>query len=68
MMHVEYHKGYPCVYKPILCQEGYCSDCAVYLEKSRGRAWVNEETDMVDLSKVKRAKFAVSAHEPAVVV
>ena len=32
-MYQEYHKGYPCVYKPILCQKGYCSGCAIYIEK-----------------------------------
>ncbi len=27
------HKGEACLYKKILlCQEGYCSECAVYLE------------------------------------
>jgi len=66
-MCVEYHKGYPCVYKPILCQEGYCSDCAVYLEKSRGRAWVDEEIDVGNPNKVTRAKSAVSPREAAVV-
>ena len=24
------HKGTECQYKPILCQEGYCSDCQIY--------------------------------------
>lgn len=67
-MHVEYHKGYPCVYSPILCQEGYCSDCAVYLEKSWGMAWVNEETGVENPSKAKRAELPVSYHEPTVVV
>ena len=28
----EYHKGQPCVYKPILCQEGYCSECDIYYQ------------------------------------
>mgnify|MGYP001613864142 CR=1 FL=1 len=23
-------KGRACPYKPILCQEGYCSECAIY--------------------------------------
>ncbi len=31
MLNLEYHKGEPCVYKAVLCQEGYCSECAIYL-------------------------------------
>ena len=27
-----YHKGSMCFCKPILCQEGWCSDCAIYRE------------------------------------
>ena len=27
------HKGSTCFYKPILCQEGWCSDCFIYREK-----------------------------------
>ena len=45
-MNMEYHKGYPCVYKPILCQEGFCSNCAVYFEKSKGKACVIEKTSV----------------------
>ncbi len=30
---VEYHKGSPCIYEPaVLCQEGYCIRCMIYLE------------------------------------
>ena len=25
-------KGRPCPFKPILCQEGYCQDCQIYLD------------------------------------
>ncbi len=29
---LEYHKGEPCPYQTgTLCQEGYCTDCAIYL-------------------------------------
>jgi hypothetical protein len=30
MINPEYHKGAACTVKPILCQEGYCSECSVY--------------------------------------
>ncbi len=34
MLDVENHKGQPCVVKPLLCQEGFCSECFIYLEKT----------------------------------
>ena len=64
-MNMNYHKGYPCVYKAILCQEGYCSDCAIYLEKSQG--WVNEETTVKNLRKTKRLKSIAHSREVAMV-
>ena len=29
---IEYHKGEFCAHKPVWCQEGYCSQCAIYVE------------------------------------
>jgi DNA-binding CsgD family transcriptional regulator len=29
-----YHKGSACSYKPILCQEGWCSECSICREKA----------------------------------
>jgi hypothetical protein len=34
MINIEFHKGSPCVYKAILCQEGWCSECAIYQRRS----------------------------------
>jgi len=31
MVNVEYHKGQTCSYKGITCQEGYCSECLIYV-------------------------------------
>ncbi len=33
MINLEYHKGSFCVYSTIFCQEGYCSECGIYLRK-----------------------------------
>lgn len=66
-MNLEYHKGSPCVYKAILCQEGYCSDCGIYLEKSWGWDWVNEETWAKNTKKIKRSKSMAFSDELAVV-
>ena len=34
MLNLEYHKGQLCAYKPLLCQEGFCSECIIYVERS----------------------------------
>jgi CheY-like chemotaxis protein len=34
MINLEYHKGHICIYQPILCQEGWCSGCAIYQDRS----------------------------------
>ena len=31
---IENHKGQPCWIKPITCQEGYCSECQIYLDRT----------------------------------
>jgi hypothetical protein len=33
MPNMGYFKGQTCMLKPILCQEGFCSNCFIYLEK-----------------------------------
>lgn len=33
MTNQEYHKGESCLFSSVLCQEGYCSGCMIYLEK-----------------------------------
>jgi hypothetical protein len=32
MQNLEYHKGQICNFKPIMCQEGFCSECLIYQE------------------------------------
>jgi hypothetical protein len=34
MINLEYHKGQPCVNKPLMCQEGICSGCMINLGQS----------------------------------
>jgi ferredoxin len=34
MVIAECHKGSFCIYTPKFCQEGYCSGCEIYLDKS----------------------------------
>lgn len=63
-MYQGYNKGYPCVYKPILCQEGYCSGCAIHLEKSTG--WKLPDGDD-NPAQVRSHRLIVSKRELAVV-
>lgn len=32
MQSLKYRKGQPCRVKPILCEEGFCSECNINLE------------------------------------
>ena len=32
MLNLEYHKGSFCGYTTVFCQEGYCSECEIYLK------------------------------------
>jgi hypothetical protein len=34
MPNLEYHKGQPCLFSPLPCQEGFCSECIICLEQS----------------------------------
>ena len=38
-MDISFHKGETCVHRLILCQEGYCSDCAIHLVESKDWGW-----------------------------
>jgi hypothetical protein len=29
MVAIQYHKGQPCVYSSVFCQEGFCSECEI---------------------------------------
>jgi hypothetical protein len=42
MVNLEYHKGSFCVYTPIFCQEGYCSECEINYKKSSMPSLVNQ--------------------------
>jgi hypothetical protein len=33
MVNLLYNKGNPCVYSPLLCQEGVCSGCMILLKR-----------------------------------
>jgi hypothetical protein len=41
MLNTQYHKGRRCMHEVILCQEGYCSECIIYLNHA---SYKNPET------------------------
>jgi hypothetical protein len=32
MLPISNNKGLPCPFKPIICQEGFCKECQIYLD------------------------------------
>ena len=58
-MYLGYHKGHPCIYKPILCQEGYCSECNVYYQSLLHSESVREDTADKNLRKIKTKELVV---------
>lgn len=36
------NKGLPCPFKQALCQEGYCSECQIYLDWQKWKALAKE--------------------------
>ena len=64
-MNPQYHKGYPCVHTAILCQEGYCCNCGIYLYKSH--YWTNEKTSMKNKGKTKISESVAHSRELAIV-
>jgi hypothetical protein len=50
MIEVQNHKGQKCIYEKMLCQEGYCSECAVCLKRISAILTNNLEKEIVSHS------------------
>jgi hypothetical protein len=59
MMYTEYHKGQLCIHRFILCQEGFCSECAIHQQYQRREIPVEEEIDSRKLVKARRKEHLV---------
>lgn len=44
---MQFHKGEFCLWKPVICQEGYCDNCYIK-EKTRDREITGEESKGMD--------------------
>jgi hypothetical protein len=58
-MYPEYHKGQLCIHKFILCQEGFCSECAIHYQYQQHNKPVDEELDPKKLVKARRKEELV---------
>jgi ferredoxin len=52
---LQYHKGSFCVYKSIFCQEGYCSNCEVYLRESYAAKTTGDHDGWRNVRKLQAA-------------
>ena len=59
-MCMDFHKGMPCVYKPILCQEGYCSECSVFHDSLQHSGLMNEHINAENLVELKTKELISS--------
>jgi len=50
-------KGKTCPYKPILCQEGFCQDCQIYLDRQLGKYDRQTQKQLDDLVAMRSASW-----------
>jgi hypothetical protein len=55
MVNFEYHKGQCCSYKDITCQEGYCSECLIYVNFKLCMESLYLRGNNLHINKVKKA-------------
>ena len=51
----QYHKGSFCIYKPMFCQEGYCSECEIYLHRPDVAKSTGHRDGVRDFRKLQEA-------------
>ena len=66
-MNLQYHKGQFCPYKPVFCQEGYCSECAIYCQNSLGGVLLHRDENMKMLEKMEGREALVPSKELSMV-
>ena len=62
-MNLEYHKGQFCPYKSVFCQEGYCSECAIYYQNSLGGTLLHLDENMKTSGKAEGRESLVLSKE-----
>jgi hypothetical protein len=59
-MDTEYHKGQLCIYKFMLCQEGFCSRCAILHEHQKNKISIDVDLYTKKLVNAKRKELVPS--------
>ena len=60
-MFAEYHKGQLCTYKFLLCQEGFCSECAIASQSQPDRKLKDRELNSGRLIKANSTPQLVAS-------
>ncbi len=62
MINLQYHKGQRCAYSSVFCQEGYCSECQVYLNWTSNTEILSQEGNKPLYSKIaiKEPELAIN--------
>ena len=55
----EYHKGQLCIYRFLLCQEGFCSECALHKQHKRNKSLKNKELSQGKLIEESQGRVLV---------
>ena len=65
MFSLNYNKGQRCFIKPLLCQEGFCNECVIYLEKLEDK--VASVIDKISIIEHTKPDNLVAGYNPTVV-
>jgi len=66
-MNLEYHKGQFCAYKSVFCQEGYCSECAIYYQNSLCGVLLHRDANVKKLRKIEGGELLVPSKDLSMV-
>jgi hypothetical protein len=57
----EYHKGQLCIHKFLLCQEGFCLDCAIHYQYQPLQRLATKESNSKKLAKISPERQLVTS-------
>jgi len=60
-MDLEYRKGQLCIYRLMVCQEGFCLACAIHHQYKRRKALEDDVTEFKKLFKAIRKEQCVTS-------
>ena len=66
-MNLEYHKGQFCAYKPVFCQEGYCSECDIYYQNTLYGVLLQRDANVKKLREIEGVKLLAPSKDLSMV-